>query len=61
MADKIKGLPEHICLCFKVYAVKFERKIADRKEHSDIMLWGRQILIGSEPLTGVRGTFAPNL
>ena len=61
MTDKIKDLPDHIFLCFKVCVVKFERKIADRKKHSDIMLWGRQILIGAGPLRAVRRNFAPSL
>ncbi len=45
MVDKIKDLPEHFCLCFKVCVVKIKRKIADRKEHSDIMLLGSKSLL----------------
>ena len=58
MADKIKDLPEHICLCFKVSVVKFERKIADRKEHSDIMLSVSRYLLGRAP-SGGEGYFCP--
>ena len=58
MTDKIKGLPEHICLCFKVCVATLGRKNADRNKHSVIMPWGKQILIRAKPLRG-QGVLLP--